>query len=56
MNSVSTFQRYIPEINDREIYDTNGKEIFQKTMAQMLATMHKLIAAQEDNSGVDTKK
>ncbi|MCB6310224.1 MULTISPECIES: hypothetical protein [Lachnospiraceae] len=31
--------------------DTNGKEIFQKTMAQMLGDNAQLIAAQEDNSG-----
>ncbi|RHA69118.1 hypothetical protein DW927_03715 [Roseburia intestinalis] len=53
MNSVTD----IPKVYTRNstigeiLADTNGKEIFQKTMAQMLGDNAQLIAAQEDNSG-----
>ena len=53
VNSVTD----IPKVYTRNstigeiLADTNGKEIFQKTMAQMLGDNAQLIAAQEDNSG-----
>lgn len=53
VNSVTD----IPKVHTRNstigeiLADTNGKEIFQKTMAQMLGDNAQLIAAQEDNSG-----
>lgn len=53
VNSVTDIPKvYIRNSTIGEILaDTNGKEIFQKTMAQMLGDNAQLIAAQEDNSG-----
>ena len=50
VNSVTDIPKVYSTIGEI-LADTNGKEIFQKTMAQMLGDNAQLIAAQEDNSG-----